>query len=426
MEGSMHGTRYRDPAPAHFNEGRGSMQVLYWAVRGETLKRAAPLSPEDQCLQSMPDASPTKWHLAHTTWFFEAMLLRPYLQGYIPFDERNFYLFNSYYDAMGARLPRAQRGLVSRPSLDEVYAYRRHVDKNMEQLMEQCDSHLWQVLRPLVMLGLNHEQQHQELLQTDIVHALWRNPFRPAYQTGVDEHDQETPDAPPSEWVEFPGGLASVGYEADGTDLFAFDNEMPRHDTLLQPYCLGSRLVSCGEYAEFIADGGYLKPQLWLSDGWATVQDQGWRAPIYWSIPEDASSTQDWQVYGLLGSRPFVASDPVINLSFYEAAAYAEWAGARLPTEFEWEAASGDTRLSQTLGHAWQWTRSSYDPYPGFHPTPGATAEYNGKFMVGQMVLRGSSLATPSGHARNTYRNFFPPAARWQFAGLRLAKDCTQ
>lgn len=413
-------------APSRLDEARGSMQALYGAVRGETLKRASPLSPEDQCIQSMPDASPTKWHLAHTSWFFDAMLLRPHLPGYRSFDERYHYLFNSYYETLGAHLPRPERGVLSRPALDEVHAYRRHVDTGMEQLMEQSDSRLWARLRPLVMLGLNHEQQHQELLLTDIVHALWRNPLRPAYQKPAGDVDAETDEAcEPPQWIDFPGGLAAIGYEAGKNGLFAFDNEMPRHNTLLQPYRLCSRLLTCGEYADFIADGGYQKPQLWLSDGWVMVQEQGWRAPIYWSTPE-GSSPPDWRVYGLHGALPFKPSDPVTNLSFYEAAAYAEWAGARLPTEFEWEAAAADPRIGQTLGEAWQWTRSSYDPYPGFHPTPGATSEYNGKFMVGQMVLRGSSRATPSSHARITYRNFFPPAARWQFAGLRLAKDGKQ
>ena len=409
--------------PSGLNEARGCMQVLYSAVRSETLKRASPLSAEDQCLQSMPDASPTKWHLAHTSWFFEAMLLRPFLPGYRPFDERYFYLFNSYYDALGARLARAERGLISRPSLDEVHAYRRRIDNDMAQLMEQSDASLWQRICPLIMLGLNHEQQHQELLLTDIVHALWRNPLRPAYLAPADQSPSPKGHAREPRWMDFPGGLAPIGHEAGGEDLFAFDNETPRHTVLLQPYRLCDRLLTCGEYAEFIDDGGYAQPRFWLSDGWAVVQQQGWRAPIYWSRPDGARELEDWQVYGLNGSLPLAASEPVTNLSFYEAAAYAEWAGARLPTEFEWEAAAADPRIDQACGHAWQWTRSSYDPYPGFRPTPGATGEYNGKFMVGQMVLRGSSLATPSGHARTTYRNFFPPAARWQFAGVRLARD---
>ncbi|WP_425439543.1 ergothioneine biosynthesis protein EgtB [Pollutimonas bauzanensis] len=405
---------------------RTFMLRQYMRVRAYSLELAAPLSAEDQCVQSMPDASPTKWHLAHTTWFFETLLLGPHAPAYRPFNERYAYLFNSYYETLGPRHPRPRRGLLTRPSLEEIHAYRHYVDAAMEDLIENCDARLWLELRPLLLLGLNHEQQHQELLLTDILHVLSCNPLLPAYRKG-DDKDSLSPSldaAPGPVWLEFPGAAAAIGSDAPGDDEFAFDNETPRHDVLLQPYQLGSRLVTCGEYAQFIGDGGYRQAGLWLSDGWAAVQAQGWQAPAYWVAGGGSGAdAADWQVFGLQGLRPLAPSAPVTNLSFYEAAAYAEWAGARLPTEFEWEAAARDLRISQATGHAWQWTRSSYDPYPGYHPPAGAVGEYNGKFMVGQLVLRGSSFATPPGHTRVTYRNFFPPGARWQFSGLRLAKD---
>jgi len=407
-------------------QAAGALRDRFREVRAASLALAAPLSAEDQCIQSMPDASPTKWHLAHTTWFFETVLLQPHAAGYRPFDTRFHYLFNSYYEALGPRHPRPQRGLLTRPSVDEVRAYRSHVD---EAVLTMLDSDIgdqdWAAIEPIVTLGLHHEQQHQELLLTDILHALSCNPLLPAYKPAAGPALRLAAVPPAMRWLPQPGGMVQVGHGGLG---FAFDNETPRHAALLQPYAIADRLVNCGDYAQFIADGGYQRPELWLSDGWAAVQAQGWRHPAYWIEANDPRlGTQQqqggWQVFGLHGVRPMEADAPVSQLSFYEAAAYAEWAGARLPTEFEWEAAFDAPGISQMAGHVWQWTRSSYDPYPGFRPMPGIAAEYNGKFMVGQLVLRGGSVATPVGHTRPSYRNFFPPAARWQFSGLRLAKD---
>ncbi|MFM9924892.1 ergothioneine biosynthesis protein EgtB [Variovorax sp. H27-G14] len=400
-------------------------------VRAMSLALAAPLSAEDQCIQSMPDASPTKWHLAHTTWFFETVLLQPHATGYTPFDLRFHYLFNSYYEALGPRHPRPQRGLLTRPSVDEVHAYRRHVDDAVVALMEE-GAFDWATVEPIVTLGLNHEQQHQELLLTDILHALSCNPLLPAYKPASGPALRLATVAPAMRWIEQAGGVVEVGFaEHPGQPAFCFDSETPRHRALVQPHAMADRLVNCGDYAQFIADGGYQRPELWLSDGWAAVQANGWRHPAYWLAPDDprlgfglqTQGAASWHVFGLHGVRPMEADAPVSQLSFYEAAAYAEWAGARLPTEFEWEAACNAPGIMQMTGHVWQWTRSSYDPYPGFRPMPGIAAEYNGKFMVGQLVLRGGSVATPEGHTRPSYRNFFPPAARWQFSGLRLAKD---
>ncbi|MES2423007.1 MAG: ergothioneine biosynthesis protein EgtB [Pseudomonadota bacterium] len=398
------------------------MAARYRTVRSESQQRAAPLSAEDQCVQSMPDASPSKWHLAHTTWFFETVVLRPHVADYQPFDTRYFYLFNSYYEALGPRHPRAQRGLLTRPALAEIHAYRAHVDAAMQRLLQHCSAAQWQAIGPLVELGLHHEQQHQELLLTDALHLLSCNPMLPAYLDTPPSHHA----APQLEWLEFPGGTTTVGHAGPG---FAFDNETPRHRVLLQPFSIANRLVTCGEYAQFITDGGYQRAEFWLSDGWAQVLAQDWRAPAYWlqrddpRLPDDAAD--GWHVFGLHGVRPMDAAEPVSQLSFFEAAAYAEWAGARLPTEFEWEAAASQPGMHQRTGHVWQWTRSSYDPYPGFRPHAGAVGEYNGKFMVGQLVLRGGSRATPEGHLRASYRNFFPAGARWQFSGLRLARDGT-
>jgi len=401
------------------------LRERFQSVRAHSLELAAPLSAEDQCIQSMPDASPTKWHLAHTTWFFETVLLQPHATGYRVFDERFHYLFNSYYEALGPRHPRPQRGLLTRPSLDEVSAYRQHVDEAVLALLGEVGEAGWPVVESIVTLGLHHEQQHQELILTDILHALSCNPMLPAYRGTSGPALRLASVAPPMRWIERPGGVMEIGHAGPG---FAFDNETPRHAILLHPHAIADRLVNCGDYAQFIADGGYERPELWLSDGWATVRAQGWRCPPYWIASDDPrlahqGAATGWQVFGLHGVRPMEPEAPVAQLSFYEAAAYAEWAGARLPTEFEWEAAHDAPGISQMHGHVWQWTRSSYDPYPGFRPLAGVAAEYNGKFMVGQIVLRGSSVATPEGHARTSYRNFFPPAARWQFSGLRLAKD---
>jgi ergothioneine biosynthesis protein EgtB len=409
-------------------QAASALRDKFREVRAASLALAAPLSAEDQCIQSMPDASPTKWHLAHTTWFFETVLLQPHAAGYRPFDVRFHYLFNSYYEALGPRHPRPQRGLLTRPSVDEVHAYRSHVDEAVLALLDRdFGEQDWAAMEPIVTLGHNHEQQHQELLLTDILHALSCNPLLPAYKPAAGPALRLAAVPPAMRWLPQTGGVVQVGHE--GPQLgFAFDNETPRHAALLQPYAIADRLVNCGDYAQFIADGGYKRPELWLSDGWAAVQAQGWQHPAYWLAPDDPrlgpqQHQSGWQVFGLHGVRSMEADAPVSQLSFYEAAAYAEWAGARLPTEFEWEAAFDAPGISQMTGHVWQWTRSSYDPYPGFRPMPGIAAEYNGKFMVGQLVLRGGSVATPAGHTRPSYRNFFPPAARWQFSGLRLAKD---
>lgn len=376
---------------------------LLRATRAHSLALAAPLSDEDAQLQSMPDASPAKWHLAHTTWFFETLVLAPHLRGYTLFDARWPRLFNSYYESLGPRHARPQRGLLSRPALAEVLAYRAHVDAALADLLP----HASEPARRLIELGCHHEQQHQELLLTDILHAFSCNPLLPAYDAAP-----PAPARPPAQaWLGHAGGIVDIGHDGSG---FAFDNEGPRHPVLLAPFEISNRLVTCGEYADFIAAGGYREPLLWLSDGWAAVQAQGWQRPAYW--------LDDGQVFGLHGPQPLDPQAPVTQLSFYEACAYAEWAGARLPTEFEWEAASGLPGFTQADDQAWQWTRSSYAPYPGFKPAAGAVGEYNGKFMVGQQVLRGGSLATPPGHARRSYRNFFPPAARWQFSGVRLAR----
>ncbi|OWT65855.1 ergothioneine biosynthesis protein EgtB [Candidimonas nitroreducens] len=404
---------------------RSPLQQRYAQVRARSLELAAPLSAEDQCVQSMDDASPTKWHLAHTTWFFEAMVLCPHSPGYRPYDPRYFYLFNSYYEALGPRHPRPRRGLLTRPALDEIHAYRRHVDAGVRQLLLDGPAAQRPQIERLLVLGLQHEQQHQELLLTDILHVLWCNPWRPAYlPAGKAPSPRAAGRTPPRRWLSRPGGVAAIGH-ADKAAEFAFDNESPRHEVLLRPYLLDSGLVTCGQYAEFIADGGYQDASLWLSDGWARVRAEGWRAPLYWLNEDDAPAPQPggWEVFGLGGLQAMDPGAPVSQISFYEAAAYAQWADARLPTEFEWEAAAGEPGFSQAADSVWQWTRSSYDPYPGFRAQSGALGEYNGKFMVGQLVLRGASCATPPGHGRLTYRNFFPPQARWQFSGLRLAKD---
>jgi ergothioneine biosynthesis protein EgtB len=385
------------------------LRARFVAVRGNSLALAEPLSAEDQGVQSMPDASPTKWHLAHTTWFFESIVLRPHVPGYRAFDERYSQLFNSYYESLGPRHPRPQRGLLSRPALAEVHRYRAAVDAALLDFIAAADADSLGAAAPLIELGLQHEQQHQELLLTDIQHALSLNPLQPAVRGG----EPPAIGAAEAGWLELPGGKTPIGHDGRG---FAFDNEAPRHEVWLQPFAIGRRLVTNDEYQAFVDDGGYRRPALWLADGWAAVQAQGWAGPLYW--------LDRTRRFTLHGEQPRRGGEPVLHLSFYEAAAFAEWAGARLPTEFEWEAAAAAAPPpAQLFGVAWQWTRSSYDPYPRFRPWAGAVGEYNGKFMAGQIVLRGSSLATPTGHARATYRNFFPPAARWQFSGLRLAQD---
>jgi ergothioneine biosynthesis protein EgtB len=404
---------------------------------------ARPLSPEDLCVQSMPDASPAKWHLAHTSWFYETFVLSdPALGRYEPFHPAFNYLFNSYYDAVGGRHPRPKRGLLTRPSADEVFQYRAHVDAAMAERLPRLKEADFQRLKPIVELGINHEQQHLELLYTDVKHAFAQNPIKPAYRGGRSPNlpDNRSPrfeDLGPRtiDWLPVDAAVYRIGHAGDG---FAFDNEGPQHRVFLEPFALASRLVTCGEYLAFMADGGYQRPDLWLSDGWAAKRLHDWDAPQYWEKDSDA-----WQVFTLDGLRPVDEREPVCHVSFYEADAYARWAGARLPTEAEWEVACGDRavagnllegdllhpaplattdQLSQLFGDVWEWTQSPYGPYPGYRPPAGALGEYNGKFMCNQLVLRGGSCVTPTSHIRSTYRNFFPPEARWQFTGLRLAR----
>jgi ergothioneine biosynthesis protein EgtB len=393
-------------------------------VRAQTEALSAPLSPEDQAAQSMADASPTKWHRAHTTWFFETFILEPAgVEGLSPSPYS--LLFNSYYNAVGEQFDRPSRGLLTRPSHDEVTEYRARVDAAM---LEQIGRGLSADLLARVEVGLHHEQQHQELLLTDIKHLLSHNPLDPAYAPAPAGFEAEQ-DAPSLRWARHDGGVVRIGSESG---CYCFDNEGPAYDTLLRPFRIAQRLVTNGEYLEFVRDGGYQRAELWLSEGWQTVRDQGWQAPLYWR-DDDAG----WTHYTLHGRRPLEKGLPVLHVSYYEADAYARWAGARLPTEQEWEAATADPEPAPLCGRAavphpnapslygaaWQWTSSSYAAYPGYRPADGAIGEYNGKFMCSQYVLRGSSCATPAGHARRTYRNFFPPNARWQLAGIRLAKD---
>jgi ergothioneine biosynthesis protein EgtB len=385
------------------------MTLDYCHIRELTERLATPLSAEDQTVQSMPDVSPTKWHRAHTTWFFETFVLGPHERRYRVWDERYAYLFNSYYEAAGPRHPRPERGLITRPGIADIARFRRHVDAAMLGLVERATPEA----AALVELGLHHEQQHQELLVMDAKHVLSCNPFFPAYgplpwpAAGRGRRG----------WVEHPGGTIEGGHDGLG---FAFDNEGPRHAVFLQPFTLSSSLVTCGEWVCFIDDGGYRRPGLWMSDGWNTVQASGWSAPGYWT-----SDQGGWATYTLAGLVELDPDEPVTHVSWYEADAYARWAGARLPREAEWEAvapAPGDDGAEGWYGSVWQWTASPYTAYPGYRPAAGAIGEYNGKFMVNQLVLRGSSLATPPGHARRTYRNYFPPQARWAFSGVRLAR----
>jgi ergothioneine biosynthesis protein EgtB len=408
---------------------RGQLED-YRRIRETTLALIAPLSPEDCSIQSMPDASPAKWHLAHTTWFFETFVLQPHVPGYRVFDPAYAYLFNSYYNALGERHPRPERGMLSRPSLDDVLAYRRHVDERSFEVENLPPEAL-----ALIELGLHHEQQHQELILTDVKHLLSRNPLKPAYQKTWPLTPIRASEA---RWIEIPGGLYEIGHGGPG---FAFDNEKPRHRVWLEDFEVASHPVTHGDFLAFIADGGYRRADLWLSAGWDIVRSRGWQAPEYWTQRDGA-----WHTFTLHGEVPVDPNTPICHVSFYEAEAFARWANARLPTEAEWEVAArglpvegnfmesgalhalalrGDVEdgaLAQAFGDVWEWTRSDYAPYPGFKSAAGAVGEYNGKFMSGQYVLRGGSCATPQSHIRLTYRNFFPPDARWQFSGLRLAR----
>ena len=406
----------------------------YRAVRAFTEALCAPLAVEDYVVQTMADVSPTKWHLAHTTWFFETFVLGPHLQGYRPFHPQYAYLFNSYYVQAGERHCRDRRGYLSRPTVEDVYRYRAHVDAHMSELLETTDESVRQTVLPLLEIGLNHEQQHQELMLTDIKHVFSVNPLRPAYR---DAPAGPSGPAPALRWLEYDEGLYDFGHDGTG---FAYDNEGPRHRAYLHAFRLASRTVTNGEYLAFIDDGGYRRPELWLSEGWATAQANGWTEPFYWERRDGR-----WYVYTLAGLRELDEAEPVCHVSYFEADAYARWAGARLPEEREWELAARDVPVGgnfaedgrhhpvaaaetaaaaplQLYGNLWEWTRSPYAPYPGYAPAPGALGEYNGKFMCNQFVLRGGSCATSRTHIRATYRNFFPPNAAWQFMGIRLAQ----
>jgi ergothioneine biosynthesis protein EgtB len=415
--------------PDHAPLAQGELAERLPSVREATVRLADGLSAEDCALQSMPDASPVKWHLAHTTWFFETFVLERCDAAHRPFHPAFRFLFNSYYNGVGEQYPRPQRGMLSRPGLDEVLRYRAQVDERMRALL--AGRTLATEALGLIELGLHHEQQHQELIVTDLKHLLSLNPLGPALRAGA-------PDPSPAAsltWQAHPGGEAQIGHDGNG---FAFDNELPRHRVYLGAFALASRAITNEEYAEFMSDGGYERPELWLSDGWDAVARHGWRAPLYWEGSNGAMLE-----YTLTGRRPLRPAEPVCHVSYYEADAFARWAGARLPTEAEWEVAAaplacegnfaesgrlhpapaGRAPLAQLFGDVWEWTQSAYSPFPGYQPPAGALAEYNGKFMCNQLVLRGGSCASPRSHLRASYRNFFPPEARWQFSGIRLARD---
>ncbi len=408
----------------------------YEAVRTFTEYLAEPLAPEDCVVQTMEDVSPTKWHLAHVSWFFETFLLKPHLEGYRALNDTYAYLFNSYYVQAGERHCRDRRGYLSRPTVKEVLDYRSYVDEHMARLISTASDEKAAEIAPLIEIGLNHEQQHQELLLTDVKHVFSVNPLRPAYREIAPKPGVSAPDLT---WVPFDEGIHEVGHDGSG---FAYDNEGPRHRTYLNAFQLANRPVTNAEYLQFMQDGGYRRPELWLSLGWATVQAKEWSEPFYWERHDDG-----WKVFTLAGLRPLDPDEPVAHLSLFEADAFARWAGARLPTEEEWEVAAaalpiqgnfvedgafhpvptgtaaGEGKLLGMYGNLWEWTRSQYEPYPGYRPDAGALGEYNGKFMCNQFVLRGGSVATSRSHIRATYRNFFPPESTWQFMGVRLAQD---
>lgn len=423
---------------AHPATDKETLLESYLEVRRATEGLCRPLAIEDYVVQSMPDASPAKWHLAHTTWFFETLVLKPFLPGYRELDSRYAYLFNSYYNSLGPQFYRPHRGLVTRPTVAEVFAYRSHVDQGMERLILEAEVRGWNLPEDVIVIGLHHEQQHQELLLTDIKHLFSCNPLNPVYLHSAAVAKRSSPSTiGAARWVEVQGGVREIGFAGKG---FAYDNETPRHKVYLHDFALASRLVTNAEYLHFIEDGGYRRPELWLSDGWQAVQSRGWKAPLYWKERDG-----EWLEFTLSGLRSVDPSEPVCHVSFYEADAYARWAGARLPSEAEWEVVAADLRVEgnfvengvlhtvpmdpaakgilQMFGDVWEWTASSYSPYPGYRPPEGALGEYNAKFMSSQYVLRGGSCVTPRSHIRATYRNFFPPDARWQFSGIRLARD---
>lgn len=411
---------------------RQDLLAHYRAVRGMSESLCAPLLAEDCCMQTMPDASPPKWHLAHVSWFFETFLLKPFLSGYGEFDPRFAVLFNSYYEGAGAMYPRAQRGFLSRPPLEEVYRYRHYIDERMAMLIAAAPDDRWRDVAFRVTLGVHHEQQHQELLLTDIKHIFASQPLRPVYRDAAREVSSQ-PAAPG--WHEFAGGLHEIGY---GGGEFCYDNETPRHRVYLEDFRLASRPITNGEYLEFMAAGAYRRPEYWLAEAWRTLRERNWEAPLYWECHDGR-----WHYMTLSGMRAVDEHEPVCHVSYYEADAYARWAGKRLPGEAEWEVAARDAAVTgnlqdtrryhpapaqgagmvQLYGDVWEWTRSPYAAYPGFRPLAGTLGEYNGKFMCNQIVLRGGSCATPANHIRASYRNFFYPADRWQFSGIRLADD---
>ncbi|MFQ5494416.1 MAG: ergothioneine biosynthesis protein EgtB [Phycisphaerae bacterium] len=415
-----------------------SLETMYRAVRAQSETLCAPLLPEDCVAQSMAEVSPAKWHLAHTTWFFETFVLPAALADYREYHPRYRFLFNSYYNAVGPQFPRPKRGLLTRPPVEEVYRYRAHVDDHMQDVFAHTDQARLDQRGPIIELGLHHEQQHQELILTDIKHVFSCNPLNPTYR---ERPDDEPAGVRPMEWLSYPGGIHPVGHSGPG---FAYDNEKPQHPVCLQPFELASRLVTNAEYRAFIDDGGYTRPKHWLSDGWNVVRRNDWSAPLYWC--RDGAG---WSVMTLAGLRPLVDAEPVCHVSFYEADAYARWAGARLALEAEWEVAARPLPVTgnfadsgrlhpapengaidcdaprQMFGDVWEWTASPYIAYPGYRPAPGAVGEYNAKFMCNQIVLRGGSCVTPGSHVTKSYRNYFEPDARWQFTGIRLARDPT-